>query len=114
MNWSTRLRYLFARTAKKAASFAYTPAWARQGWLEPSFERLTREGYMKNAAVFICIQHLGKAYQQPRVVVKRRNGEPQPNSPLQRLLDRPGLAMSYRELAQVIMTFKAIGGVCYH
>lgn len=113
MNIATRLRYALARFSRKAASYSYTPSWARQGWLEPSFDRLTREGYMKNAAVFMCIQHLGKAYQQPRIVVKRRDGQPQPNNPLQRLLDRPGLAMSYRELAQTISTFKAIGGVCY-
>lgn len=111
MNWIARL---LGREQKNrpAGGLAMTP-WRSASWLEPSFDRLVAEGYRANAAVFACVAAYQFAFPEPPLVVSRRNSDPLPNHPLQRLLQRPAPIMSEAELALYIVTYLAIGGNCY-
>lgn len=112
---TTTIRYKLARAllGVKASDIAFIPTWIKQSWLPATFQRLTAEGYKKNAAVNICITKLALAYQQPRPVVKTPDGDVLPNHPLQKLLSRPNPQMSWRELALITAVYKGIGGQCY-
>lgn len=98
----------------KAAELPYAPRAGAGGvsalWSAPSFDRMAREGYSLNAAVYACINEHAFAYPQPALEVVNRRGEPLPNSPLQRLIDRPNPFMAWPELALYIAVYKAIGG----
>ena len=85
----------------------------RWAFEEPTFERLNREGYASNAAVFQCVGALSFGYNEPPPMVVDGTGEPQPAHPLQPLLDRPNPIMSHAELMTYIITYKAVGGNCY-
>jgi HK97 family phage portal protein len=76
----------------------------------PSFERMSREGYNLNSAVYACISKHAFAYPQPFLEVVNKAGEPQPNHPLQALIDKPNPFMSWSELALYIAIYKTIGG----
>lgn len=113
MNLATAIRYRLARWAAKASDVAFIPTWIKTSWLDASFQRLTREGYKKNAAVNICLTRLALAYQQPRPLVKDLRGEALPTHPMQQLLLRPNPQMSWRELALITAVYKGVGGQCY-
>jgi HK97 family phage portal protein len=114
MKLSTRVREAIdSLLGIKAAPLPFVPTWQKTSWLTPTFDRLTSEGYVANAAVHICVATLALAYQQPLPIVKDADGTPLPQHPLQALLNRPNPLMSWRELATYIATYKAIGGQCY-
>ena len=109
----TRLRFAIAGVGYKAAELPYVPQWVRASWLTPTFDRLTRDGYASNAAVFAVISRLAFAYQEAPLQVLKQDGEPYPEHPLQRLLRRPNPMMSEAELAVYAITYMAVGGQCY-
>lgn len=113
MSLATRMRYWLARRAQKASDIAFIPSWIKTSWADATFQRLTREGYKKNAAVNICLTRLSLAYQQPKPIVKSMDGEPLPTHPMQALLNRPNPQMSWKELALITAVYKGIGGNVY-
>lgn len=110
MSITTRIRSWFDR---KSAALAFVSPWRTVTWSDLSFERMGSEGYKKNAAVYQCIQRLALGYSEPPPIVKNLKGEPQPTSPLQRLLNRPNPMMTHGELQNYIIHYKALGGQCY-
>lgn len=92
---------------------AFMPEWVRASWLPITFDRLTRDGYATNAAVFQCVSALAFGYNEPPVVVQNAKGERQANHPLQVLLDRPNPLMSHAELMTFTIIYKAVGGQAY-
>jgi HK97 family phage portal protein len=115
MSIVTRMRYGLAGILMglKQSDVAFIPQWVKTTWAPATFQRLTAEGYKKNAAVNICLTKLALAYQQPRPIVKSMDGDLLPNHPLQKLLIRPNPQMSWRELALITAVYKGIGGQCY-
>lgn len=115
MSIATTIRYKLAGMllGLKASDVAFIPQWIKTTWAPATFQRLTAEGYKKNAAVNICLTKLALAYQQPRPIVKSMDGDLLPTHPLQQLLIRPNPQMSWRELALITAVYKGIGGQCY-
>jgi HK97 family phage portal protein len=109
----TRVRYWLARRQAKAAELPFIPSWIKTSWLDPSFDRLTREGYKANAAVYGCISALTFAFPEAPLVVSQLAGDPLPRHPLQLLLQRPNPLLSEAELALIVATYLSIGGNCY-
>lgn len=112
MSLWTRLRYALAGGTQKAATLPFVPSWVREAWLEPTFDRLTREGYTANAAVNACVVALAFAFIEAPLTVSRDDDTPDVRHPLQRLLRRPNAVMSEAELALFVITYLAIGGNC--
>jgi HK97 family phage portal protein len=110
---TTKIRYGLADLFRKSANIAFISDWVKTSFLDPTFHRLVEDGYKKNAAVYACVSTLAIGYKEPPPVVKSRNGDPQPNHPLQKLLNRPNPLMSHSELMQMVITYKAIGGQAY-
>jgi HK97 family phage portal protein len=115
MSITTTIRYKLARMllGVKQSDIAFIPTWVKTTFAAATFQRLTNEGYKKNAAVSICLTKLALAYQQPRPLVKTIDGDLLPAHPLQKLLLRPNPQMSWRELALITAVYKGIGGQCY-
>jgi len=97
----------------KAADLPFVSAWIKTTFAEPTFRRLTDDGYNKNGAVFQCVSALAFAYPEPPPRVLNAEGEHQESHPLQRLLDRPNPLMSHAELRVIDITYRAIGGNTY-
>lgn len=102
---------LFRRRHAKSADLPFFPAWGPRviPWGEPSFERMATEGYRANSCVNQCVFRLAIGYTQPRPVVMVRD-EPRETHPLQALLARPNPLMSFAELMNLVIHYKAIGG----
>lgn len=113
MALTTKLRYGLARLLMKSADMAFVSEWVKTSFLEPSFARLTSEGYHANAAVYQCVSALAFGYPEPKPIVRDRDDEPIDNHPLQLLLNRPNPVMSHAELMTYIIIYKAIGGNVY-
>jgi HK97 family phage portal protein len=113
MSIITRLRFAFANANFKAAQLPYVPTWVKASWLLPSFDRLTRDGYASNAAVYACISTLAFAFPEAPLQVLDMEEEPVPQHPLQKLFRRPNTLMSEAEFATFVVTYLAIGGNCY-
>lgn len=116
MNLLTKLRYQLAGLSLKAGSLAVVPRWVRASFLEPSFERLTRDGYKKNSAFMACVATLAFGFPEPplRIFTEEGDqGEPLPLHPLRILLRRPNPIMSERALMSSTMVYLAIGGNAY-
>ena len=52
MSVATRLRYGLARMLVKSATIGFIPEFVRQSWLPITFDRLTNDGFVNNAAVW--------------------------------------------------------------
>lgn len=112
--------FLFRRTAGrmlvKAAGLPVVPSYVRQSILEPTFHRLIRDGYQKNAVVFACVSALTMAFFEPplQVYADERDDAPViPNHRLRTLLTKPNALMGEAELLAITMTYMAIGGNAY-
>lgn len=111
MSILSKLRFRLAKAAKGGTSLSFVPSWVKTSFLEPSFERLSREGYQLNAAVFSCISALAFAYPEaPMIVVDRKTDKRLPDHPLQQLLLKPNPMMGGKGLALYQIIYKAIGG----
>jgi len=102
-----------ARIALKGTELPVIPSWAKVNWIAPIFDRLMREGYQANAAVFACITNYAFAFPEARMKVVDRDGNPLPDDPVQALLDAPNPDMHYRQFAQQLMIYLLIGGNAY-
>lgn len=91
----------------------YINQWAPTEWMDTGWDRLVSDGYNANAAVFQCISTLAFGYNEPPPLVLRM-GDPDPNHPLQKLLNRPNPVMSHAELMLYSMVYRAVGGQCYY
>lgn len=110
-NWLSKL--LPRRSEEKAAALPFAGPWRSVSWADPSFGRLSTEGYSRNAAVFACISALAIAYPEaPLRVIRERDGAMVADGPLAELLRRPNPIMSWSELDAVVITYAAIGGAC--
>lgn len=98
---------------RKSSDIAFLPTWKRTTFPDIDFDRLTNEGYKRNAAVSICATRLALSYQQPHPFIRTPDGDPLPTHPLSAVLGRPNPDMSWPELAIFIAMYKAIGGNCY-
>lgn len=96
----------------KAAAWPIFPRWLRHPFMDISFDTLVREGYKKNSAVFACVQALAFGFSEPQAYVYR-DGAPDPDHPLSKLLHAPNPDMSWEVLLQYVITYAAIGGNCY-
>lgn len=109
----------FRKPEAKAARMPDVPklpvveGYQRWGWNDLTFDRINTEAVRSNAAVAACLLALTFKYNEPGIGVIDRNGEPQPDHPLQALLDRPNPLMSHSELMLYVINYKAVGGNCY-
>jgi HK97 family phage portal protein len=111
-----RVRASLARWVLKGASLPVVPDYVRQSFLEPTFQRLVKDGYQKNAAVFSCVSALCFAFPEPPIQVY--DGEDDdaaviPQHPLRMLLKNPNPLMGEAELMVITMAYMAIGGNAY-
>lgn len=113
MTLSRYIRKMAARIALKGTELPVIPSWAKVNWIAPIFDRLMREGYQANAAVFACITSYAFAFPEARMKVVDRDGNPLPDDPVQALLDAPNPDMHYRQLAQQLVIYLLIGGNAY-
>lgn len=116
MRLGTQIRYALARLLLKAAALPVAPAWLKTTFFEPTFRALVREGYKKNAAFFACVSALVFAFPEPPLLIyadETDDADPVPNHPIRKLLKRPNPRMGEKRFNVVVMTYIAIGGVCY-
>lgn len=113
MRLTTAIRYGLARLFLKASGFSVVSPWVRASFLTPTFDRLTSEGYQKNAVVTACVSALTFTYAEPPLLVWSKEGEAGealPNHPLRQLLKNPNVLMGEDELWQYTIAYMAIGG----
>lgn len=116
MKLTTKIRYTLARLLLKASGLGVIPPWITQTFFEPTFRALVREGYKRNAAFFACVSALAFAFPEPPLLVyadETDDADPLPNHPIRKLLQKPNPRMDERRFKVVVMTYIAIGGVCY-
>ncbi len=116
MRLTTAIRFALARLLLKAAALPVAPAWLKTTFFEPTFRALTREAYKKNAAVFACISALAFAYPEPPLLVYQNEDDDAdaiPGHPIRQLLKQPNPRMGEKRFNVVVMTYIALGGVCY-
>jgi HK97 family phage portal protein len=101
-----------ARIIVKAAGMPVVSPWVRYSFLEPTFTRLTRDGYQKNSALFACVSALTFAFPEPPLLITQ-DGEPLLQNPLRRLLTNPNPLMGEAELMMYTMEYMALGGNAY-
>ena len=90
----------------------YLMPWAPVTWFDTSWKTLVDEIYLINSAVAQCILKLTLGFPEPppQVMVK---DDPQPQHPLQLLLNRPNPQMSHSELMVYTIVYRAVGGNVY-
>jgi HK97 family phage portal protein len=100
------------KSAEIPLTRAYLSQWSPIEWADTRWDNIVTQGINANSAVFQCMSTLSFGYPEPPPVVLR-DGDPDPNNPLQRLLTRPNPMMSHAELMVYTMTYRAAGGNCY-
>ena len=85
-------------------------------WSDWNTEKAIREGFKSSVPVFACIKKRYDAITSLPLVVQTFQADewtPQPNHPLQILLDNPNPQMSSSELLRFMMTHLDLGGNAY-
>lgn len=100
----------------KGATLPVVPSWVYRSFLEPTFRRLVKDGYQKNAVVYSCISALAFSFPEPPLQVY--DGETDdapviPKHPLRALMTKPNELMGELELMAITMAYMAIGGNAY-
>lgn len=93
-------------------NYSYTYDWQPIEWADTSWDALATRGYRQNAAVYQCISTLAFGFPEPPPLVYR-DGDPEPQHPLQQLLSRPNPVMSHSELMLYTIVYRAVGGNAY-
>ena len=78
-----------------------------------SYEDLAREGYMKNAIVFRCVNEISKGASSVPYIVKSGDTILE-NHPLRSLLDRPNPLQSYSEFFNSLFGYLMLSGNAYY
>ncbi len=87
----------------------YRPAQSRNR----SFDKLAREGFKQNSAIASVVTAWTLGVQEPVLCVRNKEGELQPDSELQTLLDYPNPEMDGSELAAHLTFYRLISGNAY-
>ena len=66
--------------------------------------RLAAEGFLGNEVVYACIREIASTAAEVQLIVRDTAGRPQPDHPLQRLLERPNPVQSSFELIEALLT----------
>ena len=78
-----------------------------------SYEDLAREGYMKNAIVFRCVNEISKGASSVPYIIKSGDTILE-NHPLRSLLDRPNPLQSYSEFFNSLFGYLMLSGNAYY
>lgn len=101
------------KSAEIPLTRGYITDYPTVNWMDPgNWDNITTQGVEACSAVFQCMSTLAFGYPEPPPQVLK-DGEPDPKSQLQKLLDRPNPVMSHSELMVYTMIYRAAGGNCY-
>lgn len=105
-----------ARALLKGLELSIVPKWVKVNFIAPKFQRMVRDGYMANSAIFAIAAAYAFAFPEAPLVVMNADGtpaEPDPNDPAHRLAIRPNADMDWEKFATYIALYCLFGGNCY-
>lgn len=80
---------------------------------DKSLKDYAKEGYGMSPTVFSCISLIAKSFSRIPLKVKNEAGEVVPDSPLQKLLDRPNLNQGGVEFRKAAISWYMLGGTTF-
>lgn len=78
-----------------------------------NYQRLSREGYKANSAVFGCVTAYCFSFPEPPLIVVDENNTPLPDHRIQAILRKPNDDMDEFEFKMRAIFYACIGGACY-
>lgn len=111
-----KISHAIAGLLVKGLELPIAPRWVKTTFIAPRFQRMVRDGYRTNSAIFAIAAAYAFAFPEAPLVLMNPDGKPAPvdlNDPLQRLAVRPNAAMDWEKFGTYIALYCLFGGNCY-